>query len=182
MRVAALGLTAAAALALTPSVATAPPAPVGVVPIVVSHPTGPPDRAHGFVAGNGLVVTVAHVLGGRVTVGGRRASVARVDRRLDLAVLRVPGVRGERPRLAENADANTVLGRPAPVVRRIAARVDGGPARPALELRADVSPGDSGAPLVTSTGRVAGVVFARSSSRPSTAYAVDASAVAQMLR
>jgi hypothetical protein len=180
MRVAALGLAAAAALALTPSVATAPPAPVGVVPIVVSHPTGPPDRAHGFVAGNGLVVTVAHVLGGRVTVGGRRASVARVDRRLDLAVLRVPGVRGERPRLAENADANTVLGRPAPVVRRIAARVDGGPARPAL--RADVSPGDSGAPLVTSIGRVAGVVFARSSSRPSTAYAVDASAVAQMLR
>jgi hypothetical protein len=171
----------AAALVLAPSVATAPPPPVTIVPIVVSHPTGPPDRAHGFVAGDGLVVTVAHVLGGRVVVGGRQARVAHVNRRLDLALLHVPDVTGE-PRFADGADGTTVLGRSAPVARRVRARVDGGAARPALELRAEVGPGDSGAPVLTSTGRVAGVVFARSSTRPSTAYAVDATGVAELLR
>jgi hypothetical protein len=35
-----------------------------------------------------------------------------------------------------------------------------------------VSVGDSGAPLVTPTGRVAGVLFARSRTRPGIAYAV----------
>jgi hypothetical protein len=172
---------AVAAAVLAPSVAIAPPEQAKVVPVLVSHPTGPPDRATGFVAGDGLVVTVAHVLGGRLTVNGRRATVANLDRRLDLAVLRAPGVRGDRPRLADGGDRTTVLGHAAPVVRRITVRVDGGAARPALEIHAAVSPGDSGAPLLTPTGRIAGVVFARSSTRPSTAYAVDATAVAQLL-
>jgi hypothetical protein len=74
-----------------------------------------------------------------------------------------------------------VLGRPAPVVRRVTARVDGGPPRPALIVRADVAAGESGAPLVTASGRVAGVVFARSRAREATAYAVDAAAVAELL-
>ena len=78
--------------------------------------------------------------------------------------------------------ATTVLGRPAGVVRRIRASVDGGPRRPALELRAAVAVGDSGAPVVTSGGRVAGVVFARSRTRADVAYAVDGSAVAALLR
>jgi hypothetical protein len=173
----------AAALLLAPTVAAAPPRPPDLVSVRAGH-----DRATGFVAGDGRVVTVAHVLGdelaagaGEVLVDGRPAVVVRVDRRLDLALLRVAGVRGQAPRLGGDGDTR-LLGRPAPVVRHIRARVDGGPARPALEVRAPVGAGDSGAPLLTATGRIAGVVFARSRGRERTAYAVDGTAVAALLR
>jgi S1-C subfamily serine protease len=53
--------------------------------------------------------------------------------------------------------------------------------RPALELAARVAPGDSGAPLISDSGALAGVIFAASSRRDGTAYAVDASAVARLL-
>ena len=120
-----------AALLLAPSVLAAPGRAPELVTIAVGH-----DRAMGFVAGDGLVVTVAHVVGDEpITADGRPATVVRVDERSDLALLRVPGVRGERPRFG-GGDATTVLGRPAPVVRRIRASVDGGPRRAALELRA----------------------------------------------
>jgi Trypsin-like peptidase domain len=201
MRLAAL----AAAVLLLPTVADAPPRPPRTVAISVAHPTGPPDVATGFVAGDGRVVTVAHVLGGdeivgggeaaggeeiagggaitadgAITVDGRPATVVRLDRRNDLALLRVPGIGGDAPGLG-GGDDTTVLGRPAPVVRHVTARVDGGAPRPALVVRADVEAGDSGAPLVTAGGRVAGVVFARSRTRANTAYAVDAPAVAELL-
>jgi len=58
--------------------------------------------------------------------------------------------------------------------------------RPGLELsvagpRAHVAPGDSGAAVVTDSGELAGIVFAASRNRADTAYAVDASAVTQLL-
>ena len=157
-----------AALLLAPIVFAAPPRGPEVVTVRVAH-----ERATGFVAGDGLVMTVAHVLGdgAEIAVDGRPATIARLDRARDLAVLRVPGVRGEAVRLGGGGDTR-LLGRRAPIVRRIDASVDGGPRRPALELRADVAAGDSGAPLVTPTGRVAGVVFAASRTRPGIAYAV----------
>jgi hypothetical protein len=168
-------LALVAALLLAPSVVAAPQRPPELVVVAVGH-----DRAMGFVAGDGLVVTVAHVLGPHITAGGRPATVARLDRGNDLAVLRVPGVRGEAPRFG-GGDETALLGRPAPVVRRIRASVDGGPRRPALELRGEVAVGDSGAPVITGGGRVAGVVFARSRTREDVAYAVDGSAVAALL-
>ena len=158
---------AVGALLLAPTMFVAPPQGPDLVTVRVAH-----EKATGFVAGDGLVMTVAHVLGDEpVTVDGRPATVARLDRDLDLALLRVPGVRGEPARIG-GGGATRLLGRPAPIVRRIRASVDGGPRRPALEIRADVEVGDSGAPLVTPTGRVAGVVFARSRTRPGVAYAV----------
>jgi hypothetical protein len=160
-----LAALAAAAL-LAPSVVAAPPRGPEVVDVRAGH-----DRAHGFVVADGLVITVAHVLGDAVEVDGRPATIARVDRDRDLAFLRVPGVRGERARFGGEGETS-LLGRPAPVIRRIRASVDGGARRAALELRAEVAVGDSGAPLVTPTGRVAGVVFARSRTRPGIAYAV----------
>ena len=156
-----------AALLLASILFVAPPRGPEIVTVAVGH-----DRAYGFVAGDERVVTVAHVLGADVVVDGRPATVLRVDRGLDLAVLRVPGIRGEQVRFG-GGDETSLLGRPAPVVRHIRASVDGGPRRPALEIRADVAAGDSGAPLVTAGGRVAGVVFARSRSRAGVAYAVD---------
>ena len=173
-----LAALAAAAL-LAPTVAATPPRAPDVVDVRVAH-----DRAHGFVAGDGLVVTVAHVLddaGAPVLVDGRRATVVRLDRGSDLALLRVPGVEGEAPRLGGGSGGASLLGRPATVVRHVNASVDGGPRRPALVLRARVTVGDSGAPVLTDSGRVAGVLFARSRTRASTAYAVDAAAVAELL-
>jgi hypothetical protein len=76
---------------------------------------------------------------------------------------------------------------PAVVLRRIDARVRAGDGRllarrPALELRVRVAAGDSGAPLVSPEGRVAGVLFAGSDERPGIAYAVDAAALGELLR
>jgi hypothetical protein len=174
MRIAAV----AAAALLAPTVAAAPPRGPEVVTVEVGH-----ERARGFVAGDDRVVTVSHTLegGGAVLVDGRAATIVRLDRRNDLALLRVPGVRGEAPRLGGGGDGTRVLDRPAPVVHRVTARVDRGAPRPALIVRATVAAGDSGAPLVTDSGRVAGVVFARSRTRASTAYAVDAAPVAALL-
>jgi S1-C subfamily serine protease len=92
--------------------------------------------------------------------------VVRRDDRLDLAVLAAdvsgPPVRfgGDDPRVVRRADAS----------------MDGsGWKRPVLELRSEVAPGDSGAPVVAPSGRVVGVVFAKSRSRPGRAWAIDAS-------
>ena len=124
------------------------------------------DVATGFVAGDGRVVTVAHVLGYDVRVDGRPARVLRRDDRLDLALLAAdvsgPAVRfgGDDPRVVRRADAS----------------MDGsGWKRPVLELRSEVEPGDSGAPVLTSDGRLVGVVFAESRSQPGRAWAIDAS-------
>jgi S1-C subfamily serine protease len=182
-----LAALAAAAL-LVPPVAAAPPRAPQIVTVAVGH-----DRATGFVAGDERVVTVAHVLGGddddvvpaagggEIAVDGRPARIVRLDRRLDLAVLAVAGLHGDTPRLG-GGGPTTLLGRPAPVVRRISARLDGGIRRPALELRAHVTIGESGAPLLTDTGRVAGILFARSRERPQTAYAVDGQVLNDLLR
>jgi S1-C subfamily serine protease len=73
------------------------------------------------------------------------------------------------------------------VRRWITATVRGGRSAPAerraaLELAADVAPGDSGAPVVDGRGRVVGVLFATSREREHTAYAVDATALGALLR
>jgi len=201
----AVAVVAAAFVALVaPADTVAPVRPPAVVGVSVVRATGPADRATGFVAGRDRVVTVAHVLdgGGTVTVSGpdgrrRRAEVLKADRRLDLAVLGVPGLGGRPPSVGGGAPARVVLppsvggGPPARVVlpqrsrlatlsRRIDAHLDG--ARlPALELRAEIAVGDSGAPVVTRGGELVGVVFARSRTRARIAYAVEGAAVPGLL-
>lgn len=156
------------------------------------------DRAAtGVVVGDGRVLTVAHVLEGgahRVEVGSRRGRVLRVDRRLDLALVAVPGLHAPDVRLASDGDRGRlgVLrdGRAQDVAvtvrRRVTAAVRTGGAatpqdRPALELAADVLPGDSGAPVSDGDGRLLGVVFAGGAGAAGTAWAVDASAVRSLL-
>ncbi len=147
-------MVAAVAMALVPASSR---------PRVVSVRAGA-DVAKGFVVRDGRVVTVAHVLGPRVRVDGRPATVLRRNERLDLALLSVPGVTGTAPRLGRAGG------------RHLHARVDGSAwRRPVLELQRDVRPGDSGTPVLSPTGRLVGVVFARSRERPGVAYAVDAS-------
>ena len=166
------------------------PAP-RIVRVAVTSPAGAAELATGFAAGGGRVVTVAHVLdaGGTVTVDGRPAAVVRADRRDDLALLSVRGVRAPSVSTGSGAGATRLLlragPRPASVRRAITATVRIAPdppvRRPALELAADIAHGDSGAPVLDGRGRVTGVVFAASAGRPHTAYAVDGAAVAALL-
>jgi S1-C subfamily serine protease len=154
---------------------------------------GAEDVATGFALGDGRAVTVAHVLDGHAvgsevrvrSPGGpaRAATVVAIDQRSDLALLRVPGLRAPEARTAAGRGRAIVLtldaARAGRVRRPIVARIltpDGSRVvrRPSLELRVRIGAGDSGAPVLTPDGRVAGVVFARSDRRPDTAYAVEA--------
>jgi S1-C subfamily serine protease len=183
------GVTAAA---LMPAGGERPESSPRVVAVSVTSPAGAAELATGFSAGGDRVVTVAHVLDapGALTVNGRRAQVVRVDRRDDLALLAVPGLRAAPVRRATArapADARLLLrdgARPARIRRAITAtvRIDPAPAvqRPALELVAVVTGGDSGAAVTDARGRVVGVVFATSRAHAQTAYAVDASALAAL--
>ncbi len=154
------------------------------------------EVATGFAVGGDRVLTVAHVLDGSPSVAGRRGRVLRVDRNLDLALVAVPGLDARQLAL-ESAGAGDRLrllrlreGRasslPVRVRRAIVAHVrapgpPGSMRRPALELAAPLAAGDSGAPVVSPSGALAGVVFAASRRRPGTAYAVDATALASLL-
>jgi S1-C subfamily serine protease len=154
-----------------------------------------PEVATGVPVGDGRVVTVAHVLsGGRaVAVARRPATVVRVDRRLDLAVLAVPGLRAPRLRVGRAAGrAGIAVLRDrgprslrASVRRRVTIRWRDQPGdrpqiRPGLEVAARIDPGDSGAPVLDPRGRLLGVVYARSRDE-ATAWAVDASAVRSLV-
>ena len=153
-----------------------------------------------FVVAPDEVVTNAHVVAGsrRVTVGGRRATVALFDPRDDLAVLRVSGLNEPALRLRS---IHAVPGTPARVVgfplngsRTLApAQLRGSITglgrdiynqdlltRTYLVVAAQISPGNSGSPvLVGST--VAGVIVSKSLSQPQIAYAIPAGVVASAL-
>jgi S1-C subfamily serine protease len=176
--------------------ATAGPARAGAV--VVSVESRGLRSATGFVVRDGRVVTVAHAVGdGPVVVRGagglvRPATVVRRDEELDLALLAVPALEHDLapalggPRLVVRRDGTTATV-PADVLRPIDAHVRDAATgevldRPALELSARVGAGDSGAPVIGPDGRVAGVIFARSSDRAGIAYAVDATALETFLR
>ena len=172
--------------------AASPDAPPRVLRVSVAVDGLVPQIATGVATGDGRVLTVAHALtGGRaVDVAGRRATVLRVDRRLDLALLSVPGLRAPAVRLGGDARRVGI-----PVLREHRPRTlcgtirrqvlvrwreqpdDPPQPRPGLEVAVRIDPGDSGAPVVDRDGRVLGVLYARSSDTPGTAWAVDASAV-----
>lgn len=159
----------------------------------------------GFVVGEGLVATNAHVVAGsrRTTVvrdDGRSldAEVVGFDPERDLALLSVR--RLDRPPLSRDRAAlrqvGGVFGHPGGGPLRVAPFVvarelnalgrdiyDVGVAqREVLELHATLAGGDSGAPVARSDGRVVGVVFAVSTERASTAYALTAGELEAFLR
>jgi S1-C subfamily serine protease len=171
-------------------------APPTVVRVTVATDGLVPEVASGVAAGDGRVLTVAHPLspGRAVRVGGRPARVVRLDRRLDLAVLAVPGLRAPALRLGDGgARARVVVlraagARPvdAPIRRRVTVAFRDQPGdpprmRPGLELAAAIDPGDSGAPVLDGRGRLLGVLYARSRDRAGTAWAVDAAAARSLL-
>jgi S1-C subfamily serine protease len=139
----------------------------------------------GWVAGPGLVVTNAHVVAGEqdtvVQVGGggpsHPASLARIDVRNDVAVLRVAGLGVPALALASDPASGTagaILGYPldGPFDAE-AARIGAtqtvlsddaygrGPVRRSITpLRGRVRSGNSGGPVVDASGRVLATVFA----------------------
>lgn len=151
----------------------------------------------GFVYGPERVLTNAHVVAGvdspmlRLSGGGRsyRARVVVYDPRRDLAVLAVPGLDAPALRFdadVERGDEAVVAGFPrggpyrvvpARVREELTARgVDiydsGRVSRRILSLYTDIEPGNSGGPLLSATGRVSGVVFAKSLDDERTGYAL----------
>lgn len=161
------------------------------------------QEGSGFVYSGDHVLTNAHVVAGvrdpTVQVGGSglpyQARVVLFDPRTDVAVLDVPGL--SAPSLsfagqAQRADPAVVAGYPqnggldlraATVASRITATGqdiygDNATTRDVYQLRADVRPGNSGGPLLTTDGRVYGVVFARSTSQADTGYALTSGQVA----
>ncbi|MGY0066860.1 MarP family serine protease [Streptomyces sp. QTS137] len=158
----------------------------------------------GFVYATERVMTNAHVVAGidepTVRVGGvGRAYEARVvlfDPQKDVAVLYVPGLRAPVLRFVEDADRGdsaVVAGYPqdgdlnlqaATVANRVQARGqniygDRVVTREIYSVRSTVRPGNSGGPLLTTDGRVFGVVFARSTSDTETGYVLTAAEVSE---
>ena len=157
----------------------------------------------GFVFAPHRVMTNAHVVAGvrtpRVRVGGvgrsYPATVVLFDPGRDVAVLFVPGLdaralsfstRGSR------GDSAVVAGFPLDGPYRLdPARIRGivtahgsdiygrrQVAREIFSLYAQVRPGNSGGPLLATSGQVYGVVFAESIDDPNTGYALTATEVA----
>lgn len=155
----------------------------------------------GFVYGPGRVMTNAHVVAGvdhpTVVADDRQwdATVVLYNPDLDIAVLEVPGL--DRARLefdmtADPRDKAAVLGYPGDGPYRVdPARIrseqrlrspdiygEGTVVREVYSLRANVRPGNSGGPLVSTDGEVLGVVFAASVTDANTGYALTAEQVA----
>lgn len=156
----------------------------------------------GFVYAPGRVMTNAHVVAGvdepRVTVDGQptAARLVHYDPRVDVAVLEVPGLEAPSLRFGLGGEARqqgAVLGFPqdgpydAQAVRvRDQQRLRspdiygrGAVTREVFSLRGLVRPGNSGGPVVSTEGRVIGVVFAASVSDPDTGYALTARQVSE---
>lgn len=161
----------------------------------------------GFVYAREHVMTNAHVVAGidepTVQIGGvgrtYEARVVLFDPQKDVAVLYVPGLRAPVLRFdddAERGDSAVVAGYPqdgdlnlqaATVANRVRARGqniynDGTATREIYSIRSTVRPGNSGGPLLTTDGRVFGVVFARSTSDAETGYVLTADEVASDAR
>jgi S1-C subfamily serine protease len=162
------------------------------------------QEGSGFVVGDGLVVTNAHVVAGEdETILQRsdgsevRARVVAFDPNRDLAVLAAPDL--DRPAMDRDQIAEGGVG-------AAFGHPQGGPLRAApfsvgqittaqgtdiydrndttrevLILAADLEPGDSGSALVDPDGDVVGVVFAIALDRPGVAYALAMSELEAVL-
>jgi S1-C subfamily serine protease len=165
------------------------------------------QEGSGFVAAPGIVVTNAHVVAGIESVfvidstGRHPTKTLLFDPRLDIAVLRVPGLAAPParidPAVVGRGTTAVVLGYPgggaftdrkagvAAAFQAVGLDIYGTSqtTREIYELDAIVLPGNSGGPLVASgnkavpDGTVIGVVFARSTTNPQVGYALAMSAV-----
>jgi len=157
----------------------------------------------GFVYASERVMTNAHVVAGvadpLVQVGGvgprLAARVVVFDPDRDVAVLAVPGLasavlafdpdveRGEDAVVAGFPGDGPLVATPARVrgtIRALGEDIysEESVAREVVAVRAQVRPGNSGGPLLGTDGRVAGVIFAASTTDAETGYALSTAEVA----
>lgn len=173
---------------------------------VLSRSCGLGVAGSGWVAGDGIVVTNAHVVAGAgatqvVPQGSDEhlpATAIAFDPHNDVAVLRVSGLARPALRFAREVkftEPGAVLGFPLNGPFRIVAARVGRTARvlandaygrrlvrrKVTAFRADVQPGNSGGPIVDVAGRVSGTVFSKVVSGPG-GYAVPNDIVGDALR
>lgn len=182
-----------------PDVVAAQPS---VIKVRGSNGCGSGVEGTGFLFAPGRLMTNAHVVAGvtrpEVEIGGSSvvATVVLYDARLDIAVLALPD--GGLPHLRFDTEAApddnvAVVGYPedgpyAVGTGRIRSQQrlrspdiygEGTVIRQVFSLRAQIRPGNSGGPIVSSGGDVAGMVFAASVSDQETGYALTASQLAE---
>lgn len=154
----------------------------------------------GFLFSPGRMMTNAHVVAGvsdpqvRVGTSNLAAEVVYYNPKIDVAVLSVPTLTGPYLTFDRNAVAKedgAVLGYPQdgpfsaePARIRSQQRLrspdiygDGTVTRDVFAVRSLIRPGNSGGPLVSTAGKVIGVVFAASVSDSQTGYALTADQV-----
>jgi S1-C subfamily serine protease len=165
----------------------------------------------GWIVAPGTIVTNAHVVAGGSDVrvaaldelGEHEGTVVLFDPRTDVAIVKVPdGIDGPPLRLERGpvgrgqagatagypgADDGKLEVRPAAVQRKFEARgldIYGRETvvREVYEMRARVRQGDSGGPFVLADGRVAGVVFAASTTDSRVGYALTLTEVQDEIR
>jgi S1-C subfamily serine protease len=174
---------------------------------VAGEACGRIQEGSGFVAAEGMVVTNAHVIAGVadpqvIDQGGvsQPAVTALFDPDLDVAILRVgssPGPvldlvnrlvdRGAKGAVIGYPGGGELTGRRAAVRQSLDARGrdiygDDTVVREIYELQAVVRRGNSGGPFVLVNGRVAGVIFAASTTDPGIGYAITSRDVLPLLR
>ncbi|QDT42705.1 putative periplasmic serine endoprotease DegP-like precursor [Gimesia alba] len=153
----------------------------------------------GFViSADGLIATNLHVIGEArpITVqlsDGEKYDVKEVyatDRQMDLAVLRIdakdltPLPLAEPETLKQGADI-VVLGNPQGLRYSVVKGVNSGTreidGKPMIQLAIPIEPGNSGGPVLDSLGRVQGIVTLKSAVTRNLGYAVNISALKQLL-
>jgi S1-C subfamily serine protease len=161
-----------------------------------AYQCGQNQTGTGFVVAPGRVVTNAHVVAGVdepvVETPGGRALPGRVvyfDSQHDLAVVAVDGLRTEPLALAADLPSGSAAAfagyphggpfqsKPATIqdiTTVLVPDIYGRNASPedVYRLAGDVQPGNSGGPLLTMDGQVAGVVFAKATSESSLGFAI----------
>jgi uncharacterized membrane protein required for colicin V production len=171
---------------------------------VLTPACGGNQLGSGWISAESTVVTNAHVVAGgqRISIlegsATHSGTVVLFDPATDVAVIRVEGLSGPALELSdeplEQGSAGAILGYPGSQ----GGRLDVGPAavkdridavgrniygtenvqREVYALRARVEEGDSGGPFVRPDGRVAGTIFAASTTDPRTGYALTGNELA----
>lgn len=159
----------------------------------------------GFIAGNNMVATNAHVVAGisqpyvEDANGDHLASVIYFNPDLDFAILRVSNLAGQpltvSSSLANNNSPAAALGYPgngsfkadrAVIMDEFTATgsniyAQGSTNRQVYEVEANIIPGNSGGPLINTNGTVIGVVFAQSTEYNSVGYALVSQPIANII-
>jgi S1-C subfamily serine protease len=174
---------------------------------IVGQACGEIQSGSGFVVSANEVLTNAHVVAGVAVPQVQRqggapqpGTVVLFDPQMDIAILRVAQTPGPvltlLPSEADRGAGGAVLGFPGggdlhgerSAVRRpieaIGRDIYGQRTvvRKVYELQASVQPGDSGGPFVLPDGRVAGIVFAASTTDEGIGYAVSSTAALDDVR